>query len=247
MVFTLEEISLKLDIYNNNICDNLFNCAKDDKYCKSMISKLVFYDRDQILQMHADSLMNRDFKYDVSILQVVPFLGKNEKVAKIVPLEGHWIAVFFLDKKSKEVIKDKVMYISSEGDGYFSSNVEYALNGKVPEDIYAKFIKQNPNGLLFLDRIFKEDDYGAIRKMLYDVARAEITKLFANILDKDDITLEDIYPTIIHGFRNKDNTEEYEKSSILEFIYSQTVAEQIIKFDKKYNEFHSESQPAEQE
>ena len=104
MVFTLEEISLKLDIYNNNICDNLFNCAKDDKYCKSMISKLVFYDRDQILQMHADSLMNRDFKYDVSTLQVVPFLGKNEKVAKIVPLEGHWIAVFFLDK-NKNILK----------------------------------------------------------------------------------------------------------------------------------------------
>ena len=50
-----------------------------------MISKLVFFDRDEILQMHADSLMNRDFKYDVSTLQAVPFLEKNENVVFLGP------------------------------------------------------------------------------------------------------------------------------------------------------------------
>lgn len=243
----MEEKTFKLDIYNNNVCNNLYNCAKDEKYCKTMISKLVFYDRDELLQLHADSLMNRDFKYDVSTLKVVPFLEKNEKIERVIPLEGYWVAVFFADKKSKEVIKDKVMYISSEGDGYFSSDVEPALNGTVPEDVYAIFIKENPNGILFLDRIFKEDDFSEKRKKLYDVSRAEITKLFANFLDNPDVKLEDIYPMIKEGFRNREDKEAFEKVRLLDFLYSQTVAERIIDFDKKYAEHHSSSEPGEKE
>ena len=100
----MEGRTFKLDIYDNRVCNNLYSCDKDEKYCKSMISKLVFFDRDELLQMHADSLMNRDFKYDVSTLKTVPFLEKNEKVEKVVPLEGHWFAVFFYDKKTKEII-----------------------------------------------------------------------------------------------------------------------------------------------
>ncbi len=243
----MEEKTFKLDIYNNSVCNNLYNCAKDEKYCKTMVSKLVFYDRDELLQLHADSLMNREFKYDVSTLKVVPFLEKNEKVERVIPLEGYWVAVFFTDKKSKEVIKDKVMYISSDGDGYFSNDVEPALKGTVPEEIYAIFIKENPNGILFLDRIFKEDDFSEKRKKLYDVSRAEITKLFANFLDNPDVKLEDIYPMIKEGFRNREDKEAFEKVRLLDFLYSQTVAERIIDFDKKYAEHHSSSEPGEKE
>lgn len=243
----MENKTFKLDIYDNKVCNNLYNCEKDEKYCKSMISKLVFFDRDEILQMHADSLMNRDFKYDVSTLNTVSFLEKNEKVEKIVPLEGHWIAVFFSDKKSKELITNKVMYISSEGDGYFSDNTECAINGKVPEEVYVRFIRENPNGLLFLDRIFKEDDFSVSRKKLYDIAREEITRLFANFLDNPDIKLEDLHPIIVEGFRNRADKEKFEKVRLLDFLYSQTIAEKIIEFDKKYNEFHSSSEPGEKE
>ena len=197
--------------------------------------------------MHADSLMNRNFKYDVSTLNTVSFLEKNEKVEKIVPLEGHWIAVFFSDKKSKELIKNKVMYISSEGDGYFSEEVEPSINGKVPEEVYVRFIRENPNGLLFLDRIFKEDDFSETRKNLYDIAREEITRLFANFLDNPDVKLEDLHSIIVEGFRHREDKEKFEKVRLLDFLYSQTIAEKIIDFDKKYSEFHSSSEPGEKE
>ena len=243
----MENKTFKLDIYDNRVCNNLYNCDKDEKYCKSMISKLVFFDRDEILQMHADSLMNREIKYDVSTLQTVPFLEKNEKVERIVPLEGHWLAVFLSDKKSKEIIKDKVMYISSDGDGYFSSNVDCALKGTVPDEVYAIYIRENPNGLVFLDRKFKPDDYSESRKKLYDIAREEITKIFANFLDNPEIKLEDIHPIISEGFRNKSDEENYKKVKLLDFLYCQTIAETIIEFDKKFNEFHSSSEPGEKE
>ena len=243
----MENRTFKLDIYDNKVCNNLYSCDKDEKYCKSMISKLVFFDRDEILQMHADSIMNREIKYDVSTLKTVPFLEKNEKVERVVPLEGHWIAVFFADKNTKEVINNKVMYISSDGDGYFSDNVECALKGTVPEEIYAIYVKENPNGLLILDRKFKEDDYSESRKKLYDIARSEITRLFANFLGNPDIKLEDLESIISDGFRHKEDKEKFEKVKLLDFLYCQTIAEKIIDFDKKYNEYHSASEPGEKE
>ena len=173
----------KLDIYNNRVGNALYKCADGESFCKAMIPKLVFYDRDEILKMHADSIMNRGVKYDISTLQTIPVIDKNEKIEKVVPLECFWIAVFFADKKTKELIQDKVMYISSDGDGYLSDNIECALKGVIPDEISVDFIKRNPNGLVLLDRKFAENDYSESRKMLYDVARAEITKVFADILN----------------------------------------------------------------
>ena len=98
-----------------------------------------------------------------------------------------------------------------------------------------------------MDRKFKEDDFSDSRKKLYDIARAEITRLFVSFLDNPDIKLEDIYPIIKEGFRNKEDKEQYEKASLLDFLYCQTIAEKIIEFDKKYNEFHSSSEPGEKE
>ena len=142
------ENNFKLDIYNNSVCNSLYNCQKDEKYCKSMVSKLVFYDRDEILDRHSKSLTDKNYKYSVDDLPKKSFLGPKEKVLKVIPLESSWIAVLFADKKTGELIKDKVMYISSDGEGYFSSDLESALNGIVPDEMYCKFVEDNPNNVL---------------------------------------------------------------------------------------------------
>ena len=59
--------------------------------------------------------------------------------------------------------------------------------------------------------------------------------------------MEDIHSIISEGFRNKSDEENYKKVKLLDFLYCQTIAETIIEFDKKYNEFHSSSEPGEKE
>lgn len=244
----MEEQSFKLDIYNKKVCDNLFNCQKDEKFCRSMVSKLVFYNREEILDMHSKHMQDRDFVYDVSTLQPVEFLQKNEKVDRVIPLESHWIAVFFADKKTKQVILNKVMYIASDGDGYFSEDVESALNGIVPEEIYLKYKSNNPNGLLLLDERYKDGTHDEFLKKMNDIARAKFTRLLADIVGKPDLVLEDLSAIISKGFKNKkENPEEYEQARLLDFIYWQFGIDLIVDFDKKYSEKQSDSQPGDTE
>ena len=242
----MEEQSFKLDIYDMKVSNNLFNCQKDEKYCKSMISKLVFYDRNEILDMHAKQMSDRNFVYDVSRLQPKDFLQKNEKVDRVIPLESHWIAVLFADKKTKQVITDKVMYIASDGDGYFSEDIESALNGIVPEEIYLRYKSNNPNGLLLLDERYNDGTHDDFLKKMNDIAREKFTELLSRMVDKPDLTLEDLSDIISDGFKNKkENPEAYEQAKLLDFIYWQLGIEQIVEFDKKYYEKHSGSQPGE--
>ena len=244
----MQEKSFKLDIYDNKVCNNLFNCQKDEKFCRTMISKLVFYDRDEILDMHSRHMQDRNFVYDVSTLQPVEFLQKNEKVDRIIPLESRWIAVFFSDKKTKQVIPNKVMYIASDGDGYFSEDTESALKGIVPEEIYLKYKSNNPNGLLLLDERYSDGTHDDFLKKMNDVAREKFTRLFEGIVDKPDFVLEDLSAIISKGFKNKnENPEEYEQAKLLDFIYWQLGIEAIIDFDKKYYEKYANTQPGEGE
>ncbi len=240
----MEEQSFKLDIYDNKVCNNLFNCQKDEKYCKSMISKLVFYDRDEILDMHSRKMQDRNFVYDVSTLEPREFLQKQEKVDRVVPLESHWIAVFFADKKTKQTILNKVMYIASDGDGYFSDDVESALKGIVPEEIYLKYKRNNPNGLLMLDERYSDGTHDDFLKKMNDIAREKFTRILAKMVKKPDFVLEDLSAIISDGFRKrKEDPEAYEHARLLDFIYWQLGIEKIVEFDKKYNEKYFGSQP----
>ena len=119
---------------------------------------------------------------------------------------------------------------------------------KVPEDIYCRFIREYPNEILFLDRIFDKNDYSEIRKKLYDTARESLTEMFSELLQNPDIKLEDIRPLIKEGFRrrNEDN-EQFEKIKALDFFYHNSVSDHIIEFDKQYSKFHSGSQPGKTE
>ena len=244
----MEEKSYKLDMYNDRVCNNLFNCQKDEKYCKSMVSKLVFYDRNEILGMHSKHMSERNFVYDVSTLEPVEFLQKGEKVDRVIPLESHWIAVFFADKKTKEIIPNKVMYIASDGDGYFSSDVESALNGIVPEEIYLQYKRNNPNGLLLLDERYSDGTHDEFLKKMNDIAREKFTDLMAKMIGKPDLVLEDVSSIVSEGFkRKKEDPDAYEFARLLDFIYWQLGIENIVEFDKKYAEKQSKNQPGSEE
>lgn len=241
------ENNLKLDIYNNSVCNNLYNCQKDEKYCKSMVSKLIFYDRDEILDRHSKSLTDRNYKYSVDDLPKKSFFGPKEKVLKIIPLECNWIAVLFADKKTDELIKDKVMYISSDGEGYFSTDLESALNGIVPDEMYCKFVEDNPNNVVFLESKFQKGTRVELLKKLCDIARVTLTEWFAGLLENPDITLEEVYPAILNLRKGKDAKESFENFRFLDFIYSQTAIDFIVKFDEEYNKKSRGSQPGENE
>lgn len=241
------EGTFKLDIYDNRVCTNIYNCAKDEKYCKSMISKLVFYDRDEILDRHSKSLTDRTYKYTVEDLPKKPFLGPKEKVLKVIPLECNWLAVIFADKKTDEIIKDKVMYISNEGDGYFSTDMESALNGVVPDEIYCKLAEEDPNYVAFLNDKFPKGTRVELIKKLCDISRKPLTELFAALLEKPDITLEEVYSTISKLYKESKSKKDFDSCNSLDFIYMQTAVDFIVKFDEEYNKNKSGSQPGDKE
>ena len=244
----MEEQSFKLNVYDNAVGNNIFNCQKGEKYCKSMISKLVFYDRREILDMHSQHMLDRNFVYDISTLTPKKFLQDNEKVDRVIPLESKWIAVFFADKKTKEVIKNKVMYVSSDGDGYFSADVDSALNGIVPEEVYLQYKRNNPNGLMFLDERYNDGSHDEFLKKLNDIAREKYTPILSQFIGKPDLKLEDLSEIISAGFKKiKEDPEAYENARTLDFIYCQLGIEDIIEFDKKYNEKHAGTQPGNNE
>ena len=240
----MEKKSYKLNNYSNRVSNGIFNCQKGEKFCKSMISKLVFYDRNEILDMHYKHLTDVNFDYDNITLEPVEFLEKDEKVEKVIPLESKWIAVIFANKKTKQIIPNKIMYIASDGDGYFSSNVDSALKGIVPEEIYLKYKRNNPNGLLLLDKKYYDGTHDEFLKKMNDAARESLTKDLAMLVDKPDLVLEDLDSIISEGCKKmKEDPEAHEFALFLDFVCLQLGVYEVIKFDKEYAEKQVKKQP----
>ena len=230
----MDNQTYKLDIYDKLTYSRISNCQKGEKYCAQMIPKLVFYDRNQILDMHAASLTKDGVEYDISKLKPNKFLDMSEKVTRILPLESKWIAVLFENKQTGEPILDKVMYISPNGDGYFSSDVQTAVKSGIPEEIYVRFIRDDPNGLWMIDKKYFDGTHLEFEKKLNDAAREVVTKIFADLLDNPEIKLEDLYPMIVEGLRHREDEEKLSQIRFIDFAYAQFRIEEIINFDKNY-------------
>lgn len=239
----LERQRIKLDIYDNKVCNALYKCQDGERFCKSMASKLVFYDSQEILFMHSESINKHDQKYDISKLKKVEFLESGEKVEKVVSLESHWIAVLISNKKEKKTSYKKILYVSPDGEGYFSDDFESANKGLVSENVLVEYAYDYPNGIYRLGERFFDGKHNEFLKSYYDAMRKKITQIFADILDNPSIKLEDIYPMIVEGLKDKENKEKFNFAKFLDFAYSQFLIDEIIKFEKEYADLVSKKQP----
>lgn len=117
----------KLDMHDTRLNNLRFKCQEDENSCKLLAKKLVFYNRDDVLDMHANNLYYGQ-PYNIELLDKIEFLDKMETVDRIVPLDRRWLGVLIKNKKTNEPNLHKVMYISPEGDGYLCDEIEPALN-----------------------------------------------------------------------------------------------------------------------
>lgn len=246
----IDDKPYKLDIYNNRLASAIYSCSKGEDYCKRVINKLVFYDRDEILDMHAKSLCRERIPYDVSKLEPIPFLDKNEKVAKVVPLDRFWLGVFIADKKTGEIKENKIMYVSPEGEGYITDEFTPACSGYVPECVYVQFAFDSPFMVDCLDEKYYDGTHDEFLKKLYDKARERIVNVFVpimkneniNIENKEHMTLEDISEFFTNEYRKKVKSQDFAYYRALDELFGRLGGYKVIDFDKKYNEKYNKSE-----
>ena len=248
----------KLDIYDNNVSRVICNCDKDEKNCKKAIKKLVLYNRDEIHDMHSKAIMDSK-EYDVSKLKPISFLEKNEEVVKVVPLDKFWIGAFIADKKTGEIKKDKVMYISISGEGYMTDEFEPAIKGYVPECVYLQYIYDTPSGYCNLDEKYFDGNHKEFLKNIYAKARGRITNILTSIIkdekflilntefkNKEPLTLEDIAQAIKNEYRKKEKGEDFDSYKVLDMLFASFGGDILFSLEKKHCENRKESEPGDE-
>lgn len=236
----------KLDIYDHKLCNNLYNCKKDEKYCKSMLKKLVFYPEKDILDMHSNQL-NHNAEYDVSILTPINYLDADEVYAQVLPLENNWIGILVKNKKTGEINNQKLMYVSGWGEGYLTDEIEPALNGNVPESVYFQYLEDDPRTFASLDPKYLDGAHDEFLSRFYGKARELVTNIFLSILSdqrrngenidlttRKDITLEDIRNLIDIEFKRKPLGDDFEFYQGLDMIFEFYNCENLIKLSNRY-------------
>lgn len=235
----------KFDKHNEKLMNLFYDCFKTEKSCKIMAKNLVFYDRDEIDEMHSQNMMSKA-DYDISKLEPIPFLNDGEKINKVVPLDKGWIGALIENKKTQNLVK--VMYISHEGEGYLSDNVEDALNSTVPEEVYFEDASQIFNAYIGLDEKYKDGKHDEFLRKYYAISRKTLTDFFAQVIKNDEtlvrnfgdgnggnITIEEIIEKVNAEFRKKEKCEEFEHYQTLDLLCSMFGVEKIAEIDRKYN------------
>lgn len=244
----------KLNIYDNKVGNALYKCSEDEKYCRAMIKHLVFFDNAQVLDLHAKSLSRKDAVYDIASLKPLSFHSENEDVARVIPLDRHWLAVFFKDKKTGNFIEGKAMYVSHDGEGYISDEIAPALNGYVPEEVYLKNLEVNPISYASLHDKYFDGTHDEFLGVFFAKARQVVTKYIVDIVKglgdkvqdsmlfgKENISLEDIQETIKIEFAKKVKSDNFETYQLLDMIYSFFHGDKIIALSNQYSVNQSEN------
>lgn len=242
----------KLDIYNIKLSNLIFKCSENKRYCKSMANNLVFYDRDKVLDLHAKHLYDRE-PYNIETLEKLQFLNKNETIDGILPLENYWLAVLLKKQKTNEPIMDKVMYISPNGEGYVSDEIEPALKGSVPEEVYLKDASEVVHAYLWLDKKYQDGTHDEFMKKYATASRNFIEKILGDLIkseevylsnekfkNKDKISIEDIFEAVMIEYKRKSHNQDLPKYKVLDTLLRAYGSEDVLDMCKKYPEDSNE-------
>ena len=236
----------KLDVYNDAVCKALYRCADGEKFCKAMQKYLVFYDAESIMDMRTARFPEK-VVYDISKLQPLQYLGENETVERIVPLDDHWLGIFFKNKETNMVVDNKMMYVSADGDGYMCDELEPALNGYVAESVYLRHIEDNPTIYVRLHKKYFDGTHDEFLGRFYDKTRSVLTKMLVSIIQnreskinslelksKEDLTLEEIRDAIIAEYHRKPHADDFDTYRALDMLYSFYDTDTVISLSNKY-------------
>ncbi len=236
----------KLDNHNIEISDALFRCFKGEKYCRALINKLVFYDVDAITSKYSKFMSKKD-DYDLSKLQTISFLGQNEKISRIIPIEKNWLAVFIKNTQTNDILQNKMMYLSLSGEGYISDDVQSALNGEVPKEVHMKYLEENLRGFSELDSKYFDGNHDEFLAEIFAKARAMFTNYFVSIIQsensgilnqdlkqRNDITLEELREIIDTEFRRKPRAEDFPIYDAMDLVYHSLGCDKVVEFSNRY-------------
>lgn len=235
----------KFDNYNEKLMKLFYGCFENEKSCNLMAKNLVFYDRDEIDEMHSQNMMGKA-DYDLSKLEPIPFLSDGEQISNVVPLDKGWIGALIENKKTQNLVK--VMYISHDGEGYLSDDLEAALNSTVPEEVYFEDASQIFNAYIGLDEKYKDGKHDEFLRKYYAISRKTLTDFLAQIIKSNEklvknfgnsngenITIEEILEKVNAEFRKKEKSEDFELYQTLDLVCSMFGVEKIAEIDRKYN------------
>ena len=238
-----------LNFYNNRTMNAQFDCSKGPDKCEKMLKKLVFFDRDQLLDAHTEEVLHSK-PLDISQIETVKVLDKNEQFDRVVPLDRDCLGVFIKDKTTGEYV-NKALYILFEGEGYLTDDVEPAKNGFVPDYVYY----QNARDTLYLYRELDEKYFdGNHEKFLENIIKIMeeriASMIFSPIFAVDNISYEDGFSLVKRGYaERKTNPELYEKAKNADFLAYEFGASIIAEFyenREKRNKQVNSAQPVEE-
>lgn len=245
----------KLDMHDTRLNNLRFKCQEDENSCKLLAKKLVFYNRDEVLDMHSNSMYKKQ-PYNIELLDKIEFLDKTEIVDRIVPVDRCWLAVLIKNKKTNEPNLNKVMYISPEGNGYLSDEIEPALGGYVPESVYLKDAREIPGGFAWLDKKYQDGTHDEFMKKYVQASRDFIELLMNGLIksvkgdllnkelaSKERITLEEFTKAVEAEFYKKVRGEDFYIYNALDIMLVEFGAERIIELSEKYCSNSSEEKP----
>lgn len=241
----IDDKHYKFDKHNEKLVKLFYGCFKNEKYCKLFAENLVFYDRDEVDELHSQNMMSKA-EYDISKLEPIPFLNDGERVDRVVPLDKGWVGALIKNKNTHELVK--VMYISHEGEGYLSDDLEAVLNSTVPEEVYFEDASQIFNAYLGLDDKYKDGKHDEFLRKYYAISRKTLTDFLAQIIKSNEklvknfgngngenITIEEILEKINTEFRKKEKSEDFDHYQTLDIVCSMFGVEKIAEIDRRYN------------
>lgn len=242
----IDDKHYKLDIYNTRLSNLIFRCSEDEQSRKILAGKLVFYDRDKILDLHAKNLYKRE-PYNLENLEKLQFLRNGETVDRVVPLDKFWLAVLLKTKKTNEPIMDKVMYISPNGEAYLCDEIEPVFNGYVPESVYLKDASEVPHAVVWLDDKYQDGTHNEFMKKYVNASRSFAERILVNLIksdgvdlvnkefkNKEKITLENVLEAVRTEYKRKPRGEDFSFYQILDMMLLTCGAEEILNLEKKY-------------
>ena len=146
----------------------------------------------------------------------------NESLEKLIPVGNRWLAVFFKDDLTDKTKEDKVLFISPNGEGYITDDVELAYNKEVPKEVYLKNAGDFLDGFNYLEeKHFDEENRDFLIEYLNKISNkmSECTYTLLRMLKiknrelltrLKDATIEEVFNILYAELEKGPQVEDFE-------------------------------------
>ena len=238
-----------LNLYSNSTMKAQYDCSKNPENCEKMLKKLVFFDRDQLIDAHSENVLHSK-PFDIKQIEIIKVLDKNEQFDRVVPLDNGCLGVLIKNKKTGEYV-NKALYILFEGDAYLTDDVSGVQQGYVPDYVYY----QNAHDTIYLygelDKKYFDGNHEKFLENIIEIMKERIAKMiFSPRFGVENISYEEGMALIRRGFRERETNPELfakaQDADALASAFGATVIEDFYRDHKKDSKLTKTAEPAQE-